>query len=35
MQILFSTMESIIILKNWIITHTNKTKKIGGIFSGK
>ena len=34
-QILFSTIESIMIFTNWIITQTNSTKKIGGILSGK
>ena len=34
MQILFSTIESMIILINWIIAHTSRTIKIGGIFSG-
>ena len=35
MQILFSTIESIIILKSWIITHTSNTIKMGGILLGK
>ena len=34
-QILFSTIESIMIFTNWIIIQTNSTKKIGGILSGK
>ena len=34
-QNLFSTKESITIFINWIITQTSRTKKIGGIFSGK
>ena len=34
-QILFSTMESIIIFTNWIIIQTSSTRKIGGIFPGK
>ena len=34
-QILFSTIESMIIFMNWIITQTSNTRKIGGTFSGK
>lgn len=34
-QTLFSTIESIMIFMNWIITQTRRTIKIGGIFSGK
>ena len=34
-QILFSTIESIIILTNCIITPTRSTMNIGGILSGK
>ena len=33
-QILFSTIESIIIFTNWIMNHTRSTMKIGGILSG-
>ena len=34
-QTLFSTIESMIIFMNCIITQTRRTIKIGGIFSGK
>ena len=34
-QTLFSTKESIIIFITWIIIQTRRTKKIGGILSGK
>ena len=34
-QILFSVIESMIILNNWIMIQTSNTRKIGGIFSGK